>query len=179
MSTKKTSTKKIAFLGLMLALIIVLLMIERALPPLPIPPGHFKLGLSNVIVMYTLFFFGKKEAFTLAVLKAFFNVLMRGVLGGAFSLSGGLLSVAAIVFFGCISRNKASYVALSIGGAVFHNIGQLVVAGVVLQNWMLPVVYFPILLVTGTVLGTVTGILLNMILPIFQRIYHGQGSPGG
>jgi len=160
----------------MLALIIVLLMIERMLPPLPIPPGHFKLGLSNVVVMYVLFFFGKKEAFTLAVLKAFFNLLMRGVLGGAFSLAGGILSVAAIVFLGWISKGKASYVALSIGGAVFHNIGQLIVAGAVLRNWMLPVFYFPMLLAAGTVLGALTGVLLNMILPIFHRIYGKQGS---
>ncbi|MCL2399982.1 MAG: Gx transporter family protein [Defluviitaleaceae bacterium] len=171
MSQTNLNTKKIAFLGLMLALIIVLLMIERMLPPLPFLPPNFKLGLSNIIVMYSLFFIGKKEVFFLVVLKAFFNTLMRGPIGGLLGLSGGLLSVIIIILITWIFKKKASYVALSIAGAIFHNIGQLIVASIILQNRMLILFYLPAILIAGTILGTLTGVLLKVIMPIFDRVY--------
>ena len=166
------STKKLAFLGLMLALIIILVMVERMMPPLPmLPPQFGRLGLSNVIVMYVFFFMGKKEAFMMAVLKAVFNFLIRGPMAGLLSLSGGLLSVLFILILWWIFKDKISYVALSIAGAIGHNIGQLAAACVILQTWVLFMAYFPVLLILGAVLGTITGIFLKVVMPIFNRIY--------
>ena len=47
--------------------------------------------------MYCLFCMGKREAFLLAGLKAFFVLLTRGLVGACLSLSGGLLSVAMML----------------------------------------------------------------------------------
>ncbi|MCL2017086.1 MAG: Gx transporter family protein [Defluviitaleaceae bacterium] len=155
----------------MLALIMVLVIIERMLPPLPmLPPQFGRLGLSNVIVMYVVFFVGKKEAITMAILKSIFNVLMRGGMAGLLSLTGGLLSVFMIIALSWLFKEKISYVALSIAGAIGHNIGQLVTACLIMQNWLLFIAYFPILLVAGAIFGTLTGIFLNIIMPIFNRI---------
>lgn len=173
MNKRMKNTKKIAFLGLMLALIIVLMIIERMIPPLPFLPPHFKLGLSNIIVMYSLFFIGKKDVFLLVALKASFNAMMRGPLGGVLSLSGGLLSVAVIVLISLIFKNKVSYVALSIAGAIFHNLGQIAVMAVYLQSPILLQFYLPIILIAGTILGTITGVSLKTIMPIFHRM-HGK-----
>ncbi|MCL1986983.1 MAG: Gx transporter family protein [Firmicutes bacterium] len=165
------SAKKTAFLGLMLALIMVLVIIERMLPPLPmLPPQFGRLGLSNVIVMYVVFFTGKKEAITMAILKSIFNTLMRGAMAGLLSLTGGLLSVFMIIALSWLFKEKISYVALSIAGAIGHNLGQLVAACIIMQNWMLFLAYLPILLVAGAIFGTLTGIFLNIIMPIFKRI---------
>jgi len=178
MSQRQMRSKKVAFLGLMLALILVLVWIERLLPPLPLLPPNVKLGLSNIVVMFSLFFVGKREAVTLVVLKAVFNMLMRGPIGGLLSLSGGLLSVLAIILVAWVSKNKASYIVLGITGAIFHNAGQLIAFCILMQNWQLFLFYSPILLIAGTILGTVTGTLLKVILPALQRAHLEFGGLG-
>ena len=155
----------------MLALIVVLLTVERLLPPLPFFPPNFKLGLSNIVVMFAIFFIGTKEAFTLGTLKGFFNFLLRGPIGGATSLAGGLLSIAIIVIIKKISRGKASLVSLSIFGAIFHNLGQFLVITATLGSLDLFMWYLPILLVAGVVFGILIGIATGAIVPMFKRIY--------
>ena len=167
------STKKLAFLGLMLAIMIILIMVERMLPPLPmLPPQFGKIGLANVIVMYIFFFMSRKEAFMMVILKALFNALLRGPIAGFPSLVGGVLSISFILILCWIFKDKISYVALSIAGAIGHNIGQLAAACVLSQSWILFVAYFPIILIAGAIFGTVTGIFLKIIMPVFERIYR-------
>ena len=155
----------------MLAVIVVLLAIERMLPPMPFLPPHFKLGLSNIIVMFAILFIGSKEAFTLGILKSFFNVLMRGTVGGLISLSGGMLSIAAIALLMHITKRRITVVSLSIVGALFHNIGQLFMASFVLSSPYLLVGYMPVLLVVGVIVGILTGIAAKIIMPVFKQIY--------
>lgn len=158
--------KKIAFLGLMLALIIILTLVERAFPPWPmLPPQFGRIGLANVIVMYTLLFCSKKEAIFMAILKALFNMLIRGPVAGLLSLSGGLLSVLVMILLMPLIRKPKrlvgfSEVSLSIAGAIGHNIGQLAIAALIMQNRHLFIFYLPILLIAGTVFGMVTGMIL-------------------
>jgi heptaprenyl diphosphate synthase len=167
-------TKKLTFMGLMLALIVVLISIERMLPPLPMMPPQFgKVGLSNIIVMYMFFFIGKKEAFFIAALKALFNLLLRGPIAALLSLSGGLFSIVIIFILYCVFKNKISYVSLSVAGALGHNIAQLFVACVLMQDWMLFTFYFPILLIAGAIVGTATGMSLKIIIPVFKKIHRG------
>lgn len=74
-----------ALLGLLFALSIVLNLVEAGFSGLVPIPG-IKLGLSNVVTMYCLFCMGKREAFLLAGLKAFFVLLTRGLVGACLSL---------------------------------------------------------------------------------------------
>ena len=175
MSQRHLRSKKIAFLGLMLALIIVLLWFERMLPPIPFLPPQMKLGISNVVIMFVLLFVGVKESFTLVVLKALFNMLIRSPVGGLLSLSGGILSVLILASLVWIFKHRISYIALSITGAILHNAGQIIIFCVIMQNWRLLLVYSPILLVAGTILGTLSGILLKVLLPSLNKIHHGFG----
>ena len=168
------TTKKIAFLGIMLALILLLATLERLLPPFPmLPPQFGRIGLSNAVVMYLVFFAGKKEAALAAVLKAAFNFLIRGPVAGLLSLTGGLLSLAVMLILWWLLADKISYVSLSIAGAIGHNIGQLFVACLMMQSWPLFVFYLPILLISGAIFGTLTGIFLKAIMPAFNRIHRG------
>ena len=168
------STKKITFLSIMLALMLVLATIERILPPFPmLPPQFGRIGLPNVIIMYMIFFLGKKEAFIMVILKAIFGLLMRGPTAGLLSLSGGLLSVGIIIFLWWVFKDKISYVSLSIAGAIGHNFGQLIVAGFLVQNWGLVVFYLPVLLIAGAIFGTVTGVFLKIFISRFDQKYWG------
>ena len=179
MKQKRLSTKKIAFLGLMLALILVLVWFERMLPPLPVLPPNMKLGISNVIVMFSLFFVGKREGFMLVGLKALFNVLLRGPIAGLLSLSGGLLSACVIVLIIWIFKEKASYVVIAIAGAIAHNAGQLLAFCAIMRQFRIFIFYSPVLLVSGVALGTLTGIMLKLVLPALQKAHmHFDGAAG-
>ena len=108
---RNEKTRRVALMGLLFALSVVLSFLEGTLTPLlGLPPG-VKLGLANVVVMYALFFLGRGSAFTLVLLKSFFVLLTRGAMAGALSLGGGLLSLgvmAVLAFSGAGLRYSYS-----------------------------------------------------------------------
>ena len=169
MDNIKSATKKLALMSMLLALITVLSFLEHMLPPLPFLPPNVRLGLSNIVTMYALIFLGKSSAVTLTVLKAVFAAVMRGVTAGILSLSGGMLSI--IILLIAVRAGNLSYLILGILGAIGHNLGQIITASFILgTNLILP--YLPVLLVSGTVLGSITGSLLGVVMPYFNKVFH-------
>ena len=156
------STRTITTLALMLSMIFVLSAIEQMLPPLPF---QMRFGLSNIVTMYALFFLGKRPAFLLAVLKSLFVLLTRGPVASLLSLGGGVFSLLVIVtLFHMLPR--ASYLALSVCGALAHNLAQIAIASSLTATNLVPI-YLPILIVTGVASGALTGTLLRVVLPVF------------
>ncbi|MCL1878766.1 MAG: Gx transporter family protein [Defluviitaleaceae bacterium] len=168
------STRKLAFMGIMLAAVLVLSVVESMLQLPFLPPQFGRVGVSNVVIMYLAFFVGKKEAALMVCLKALFSLLTRGFIAGLLSLSGGLFSIFVIFALWWIIKKEKSYVALSISGAIAHNIGQLFVACILLGHWGLFVFYFPVLLITGTIFGTITAIFLKILI---TRLEKGEWKP--
>lgn len=162
-------TRKIVCLGLMLAVISMLSWLEHCLPPLPMLPAGVKLGLSNIVTMYVLFFLGRREAVLLAFLKSSFVLLTRGVVAGFISLCGGMLSIVTLIVIIALSGDRFSYLILSVIGAISHNLGQIGGASLVLKT-SLVFYYLPILIVSGVVMGCVTGSLLRVVMPLFQKL---------
>ena len=154
-------------MGMLLCLAIVLSFVEGMIPPLPALPPGVKLGLSNIVVIYCLFFLNVKSACGIAVLKSFFVLLTRGVSAGFLSLCGGLLSV--IVMAIAIRPKKLSYLILSILGAVSHNIGQIVAASLLFKSATV-FYYLPVLIISGVLMGTLTAALMKVLLPALKRI---------
>ncbi|MBQ8941063.1 MAG: Gx transporter family protein [Firmicutes bacterium] len=162
---------KLTRTALMLSLIIVLSALENMLPPLPALPPGVHLGLSNIVTMYALFTTGKKTAVLLNVLKSVFVFITRGAIAGALSLSGGMLSILIIIALKAALADKISFAALSVAGAVFHNAGQLAAITVILDNFA-AVYYLPVLIVSGVVMGSVTGTVLNVVMPRLGMIWR-------
>ena len=158
-------TRKIAFLGLLFALAIALAYLESLIPSFIAVPG-IKLGLSNTVVMYCLFFIGSIPALIVAVLKAVFVFLTRGVIAGILSAAGGICSAAVMIF---LNKFKSSKGAVSVAGAVTHNVAQLAAAWAVMSS---PVVlyYTPVLVLSGVVMGVITAVVLKLVLPALSRI---------
>lgn len=166
------NAKKIALHGLMLAVIVALTTAEHMLPPLPFVPPGVKLGLSNIVTMFCVFFVGRVSAVTLNVLKALFVLLTRGWLAGVLSLSGGLLSIGAVILLLLFWKDSASFAAVSVAGATAHNLGQYAAVSLVLRaNYF--AYYLPVLLVSGIVMGLATGTLLKVSLPALRRVHRG------
>lgn len=154
--------------GLLFAVVLVLSILENQLP-MPVPVPGVKLGLSNIVVMYSLFFVGKKQAFLLAVLKSLFVFMTRGAVAALLSLCGGVLSILMMTMLLLIFKDKISYLILSIAGAVFHNVGQFIAICLLytsLNLW----VYLPVLLISGVIAGVATSTLLKFSLPALQRV---------
>ena len=162
---KKNKTRKVAFLGLLFALAIALSYLESLIPSFVAVPG-IKLGLSNTVVMYCLFFVGPLPALVIAVLKAVFVLITRGFAAGMLSAAGGMCSAGVMIL---LNKLKSSKGAISVAGAVTHNVGQLAVAWLILSS---PAVlyYAPVLILSGVVMGIVTAVVLKLVLPALSRI---------
>jgi len=163
----KSKAYDIAFMGLMLALALALSFLESMLPVLPFLPVGVKLGLSNIVTMYCLFFGGVKQSVSVCFLKSAFVMMMRGPIGGALSFAGGVLSVVVMALmkrgFGLTNQ------VLSIFGAIAHNIGQLVLASIILKS-VYTFYYLPVMIVSGAVMGVITGVLLKLVMPYLQHV---------
>jgi heptaprenyl diphosphate synthase len=167
MKHNKTNTARIALLGLLFALAIVLSILESLLPvPGPIP--GIRLGLANIVVMFALFYMKRLDALAIVVLKALFVFATRGVVAGALSFSGSLLALVVMAVLLFLFKDRMTYVLISIAGAIAHNVGQIAAASVILQTalWL----YLPVLLVSGIVTGFATSILLKLTAPAFLRL---------
>jgi heptaprenyl diphosphate synthase len=159
---------KIAYMGILFATSLVFSFLESLIPFDGILPPGAKLGLSNIITMYSLFFLGVPSAFLVAVLKSFFVFLMRGSTAFFLSFAGGVISVLVMSVLFYVFKIKSYYI-LSIFGAVFHNIGQLLASTIVLMNIKV-LFYFPILLISGIIMGVITALVLKNILPFVKKI---------
>ena len=166
--TKKSPAYRVAFMGLLLALALVLSLVEQSVSSLIIPIQGVKLGLSNMITMYALFFLGTRSAFLIAGLKSAFVFLIRGPVAFFMSISGGMLSVCCMFLLFSLKRARFSSLLISICGAVSHNIGQICAAALWMQTAVV-FTYLPVLVLSGVLMGCITGILLRVILPGFRR----------
>lgn len=162
-------TRTLTLTALLFALAIVLSIVESFFPPVFIAAPGIKLGLSNIVVMYALFFLNKKEAFMITVLKAIFVYATRGLVAGFLSLCGGTLSILVMVLLMVLFKKKVSYLILSIFGAIFHNLGQLVAVSLIYTSIYLWV-YLPVLMISGVIAGVATSTLLRFIMPAFRRL---------
>lgn len=165
---KTVDAKRIALLGVLFALAIVLSIIEGFIP-IPIPVPGVRLGLANIVVMFALFQLNKRDALGLTILKAGFVAVTRGAVAGALSFSGGLFALGIMALLLVALKEKTTYLLISIAGAVFHNIGQILAASVILEIFLWP--YLPVLLLSGIVTGFATSVLLKLTSPVFLRLH--------
>lgn len=152
-------------MGLMLALASALQFLE-SLIPIPLPLG-VKAGISSIVVMVVLVKFGFISAMTIAVLKSCFVLITRGMSAFCMSVSGGVLSVAAMGAFLAVSRkseNGTGILLMSVLGGIFHNIGQLAAASVFTGS-IVTFSYLPVLVIAGVVSGIFTGTVFRLIMP--------------
>ena len=159
-----SKARKIAVTGLLFAAALALSWLENLIPYIPgLPPG-IKLGLSNIVMLFCLYCAGIPYALSLAILKALFVLLIRGMTAGALSFAGGTLSVIVMILMIYTGSRRYSAGLVSVCGACAHNMGQLVTVSVITQS---PAVFYytPILLISGIIMGIVTGYVFTKVSP--------------
>ena len=163
------STKKIVRLSLFLALGVVLNILESMLPVL-IPVPGVKLGIANTMGLLVLYFFGVKEFLLIGFLRVLLVALLRtGVGSVAFwlSLTGWFVSSLFVSLINIFK--KISIYGLSMGSAVMHGVGQIVmVAFIYSLAGMFN--YLPILIVSGLISGCILAMLCSELLKRLEKI---------
>ena len=155
------NNRKLVTIALFITTALMLSYIESLFPFFFGVPG-MKLGLANLAVVMALYFYGWKEAVLVNVLR----IVLSGV-SLLFSLGGALISFVCMVF---VRKMGLSLYGVSMAGAVFHNVGQLLIAVLLVQTVEVGY-YAPFLLAAGLVTGFLIGALGKELL---RRIPGGQ-----
>lgn len=166
-------TKRIAQLGFLLALALILAYVESLIPFSFGIPG-IKLGLPNLIVVLLLcnegdlFENNVRDAFVINILRIIVSgFLFSNLYTILYALAGALFSFIAML----VGRRMRcfSVIGVSVLGGVFHNIGQIIVAMFVVETVYVGY-YVPFLIAAGTVTGAVLGIAAMELMPYLTRL---------
>ena len=164
--------KEIALLGVFLGYTMVMSLIERMIPLGFSIPG-IRLGLANVAILLALYLFPLSRTLLLILLKC----LMAAIFGSSpaalfYSLGGSLLSFAVMMLLISLLKEYINPLGVSVAGAAFHNIGQILVACLLLHTWAV-LLYLPLLLLIGVATGAVIGILVDRLRPYLAAYLEG------
>lgn len=145
----------------MAALAIILGYVEMLLPVFFVVPG-MKLGLANLVTVFVLYRYRAKEVAVISLIRiVVIGFLFANLFSILYSLAGAALSLLCMTAARRFSG--LSIVGVSILGGVTHNLGQLIVAALVVENGNV-FYYFPALLISGLVTGALIGIVTGEIL---------------
>lgn len=165
----RIKTKKLTVLALFSAVAIVFSYIEAILPPIWSAVPGIKVGLANIVTVTLLYKFSFKEAVAVAFIRiTAISLLFGNVMTLMYSIAGLIFSIIIMTILK--KTNLFSTIGVSIAGGVFHNLGQIIVAMIVLQTKEIGY-YMIVLAVTGTIAGVLIGIAGNLMLKYSNKLY--------
>lgn len=154
-------TDRVAKMGLLLALGMILSYVEALFPIAPSMPG-VKIGLANMLVVLLLYSYGWKYGVIYQLSRILLTAMLFGNLFSCvYSFTGAAFSMAVMI---CLKKaDLLDMAGISMSGGIAHNIGQLTIAYFVVQNaavgW-----YLPVLLIAGALSGYVIGFISEILL---------------
>ncbi len=157
--------KKMIYLAILVSLGLALHIIEGFIPNpfVGLAPGA-KLGLANIIGLITLVILGLKSALTVNILRSFLGGLATGAVTSMFySMAGAFLSTLAMWFIYKYFKRQFSLIGVSVFGALAHNIAQLLVAALIINNIRI-FIYLPILMFASILTGIFIGLTSHLTL---------------
>lgn len=169
MSTKKSShakldTKRLTLLSALIAVAMILSYIESMIPAFVAVPG-VKMGLSNIATVFALYTLGWPYAIIVSVVRVFLSALLFGnVVGLIYSVSGAALALLTMILLKKV--NLFSTIGVSVVGGIFHNVGQIAAACIVLKTAAIAYYLIPLFLsgtIAGILIGIASGLLINRI----------------
>lgn len=153
--------KRLALLGILASLAIVLSYLEALIPPLVAIPG-VKIGLANIAVMLALYNLGLKEAAIISIVRNIvIFLLFGGLIALLYSFAGAVLSLTVMYILKRFT--PLTEIGVSVSGGVSHNIAQIVIAIFTFSTPSL-ILYLPILLISGTLAGIAIGICSGIVI---------------
>ena len=163
-----TATKT-AYLGLFMALAILMGYVE-AIIPIQMPMPGMKLGLPNLVIAAILYLYSWKEA---VIISAFRVIVIGFLFGNMFSIAYGLPgAIISLLVMAILKRTDIfGIVGVSAAGGTAHNIAQTAVAFFIVKGF--PVIwYLPVLMIAGLIAGTLIGLADALIIPRINPLAH-------
>lgn len=159
-------SRRVALGGVLSATAVALSYLENILPSfIPLPAS--RVGLSNVVTMLCVSRLGFFYGLSVTLFKAFFALVTRGATAGALSLSGGILSLAAMYLLMRLPEERVSFVLLGVASSVFHNLGQLAASYFILGKYVFGLA--PYLIISAVITGAFTGAVYKYTLALFEK----------
>lgn len=163
----KFSAKRLATLAVLSALAVCSFAVENLFPPLFLPGA--KLGLGNAFSLFALLVLGPVDGIIVAVVRTTIGSLIVGNLSTLlYSLTAGLFAVLLQAVLVGYLYPAVSVVAVSVCGAVAHNIAQNTVF-VLVSNTYEMVAYMPYLALVGILSGVVVGVAVWLALKFLPQ----------
>lgn len=160
-------------MALLTAAALILGYIDSLIPLVPSVPG-IKLGLSNLVLLYAIFYMRPVETVILMLLKVGLSSLLFGnAVGALYALAGGVLSVTAMLLLHRIPH--VSVIPVSMIGGILHIVGQCIV-GCILISYRPVLFYAPWLLISGTATGLLLGVAARGAFYGIERFERRSGA---
>lgn len=155
-------TKKLTLLALLSAIALTIFLVEAQIPALVPIPG-VKLGLANIVTVFTVFVLGPWEGAAVLFVRIFLGAVFAGNFSTLFySAAGGVCAIGVTILLRKILTNKQLWVAGCLG-AVAHSIGQMAMA-VLLTGTPSLAVYLPVMIAISIVTGLFTGLCAQFLV---------------
>lgn len=164
----KMQTKRIALLGILVSVSLVLSYIEMLLPPIWSAVPGIKMGLPNIVILSVLYKFSLKDAAAVSFIRvSLVSLLFGNAMVYAYSLAGAALSLCVMATLKKL--NFLSPVGVSVSGGISHNLGQIIIAIIILKTKEIGY-YMIVLVFTGTIAGIVVGVIGSIVLKYFNKL---------
>lgn len=155
-------TRKLTLLGLLTAIALTIFMIEAQIPS-PVPLPGVKLGLANIVTVFTVFALGPKDGTAVLAARIFLGAVFAGNFSTIFySAAGGACAIFVTILLRKILKTNQLWVAGSLG-AVAHSIGQVAMA-VLLMGTPSVAIYLPVMIVISIITGLFTGLCAQFLV---------------
>lgn len=154
-------TKKLVTLAVTVSVAMILSFVESRIPAFVAIPG-VKVGLANIAVIFALYKMGWREALAVSLVRVALVALLFGsVVSLAYSIAGAVLSLSVMILL----RKAGIFteVAVSVVGGITHNVGQILVAFLLLETGVV-FYYLPFLLVSGVIAGIAVGVASALLV---------------
>ena len=152
--------KRVAYCAMLSALAMIFGYVE-ALIPVNFGIQGVKLGLANLVIVVALYLLPTHQVLFIQIARIILVSFLFGNLSMMiYSLAGGLLSFLVMSLLK--KAGGFSVIGVSIAGGVTHNIGQLIVAILVVQNMKIAY-YASVLMIAGLITGGLIGMLAQRI----------------
>ena len=156
------NVKKLTQLSLLTAAALIIFIVEVRIPNI-IPIPGVKLGLANIITVYAVYGYHASEVCMIVMVR----ILLCSIFSGTpvsliYSVCGAMCWLCGMLLIKRIIPASHIWLASPIG-AVFHNIGQILAAVLVMQTTAV-FVYLPILMISGIISGLFTGICAQVLV---------------
>lgn len=172
-SLKRDGLRRMTLNAILIAIALALSLVERWIPlEVIVPVPGLKLGLANIVTLFALLRLSPLDALIILAVRSTVMGTIGGPMTFLFSFIGGVLALTVMWLISNWEGKIFSVIGISLAGAAAHNLGQVTVASLVLQEPLLIMTYLPPLLLTGLATGTLTGLAA---LPVIERLRHVSG----